>query len=405
MTRQSELTDQLQRVKDLPRPVLSVYVAVDAARDPTHQALELRLKNSFKSDPDLPKELVADILATFDGTPVLGRSRALFASTEGIEIIDLDLDLAEETFTGDHVAVSLGEPHLLPLLAAMDEYPPYLVVSVDRDHVLAFHVDLGQIEQVCERTRETIADEQDDIEPSKKRMSSGVSGVHPPGAKSSHTVSHRQNGATYVADRADAAAQQAAERIEHSRHSFYQEMGRELPSLMASHGQKGILVMGPDRARNAFVAALPSQLQSRVDALLPGHGVNEASILESVRPKLDELAETRKQQLLETLSEQGLKGVPECLRALQEGRLRALVAPETFTVPGYVNTAMDSSFVALTEEDAQALAPEGDVTEVDLSHALPQLAERWGTRLEFVRGEMSRRLNEDFGGMAALRRY
>src|SRR5690606_13766761 len=121
----------------------------------------------------------------------------------------------------DRVTTQLGEPYFTPLLQAIDEHPPYVVVCASRDQVKVYEVFLGQIESLFGDSRDPIADEEDSAETSTDRRPAAVTGVHPPHARSSHTVSNKQVNA-HVADRAGAAVQLADERIEHSQRLFYQ---------------------------------------------------------------------------------------------------------------------------------------------------------------------------------------
>jgi len=397
----SDLMALRERVQQLDRPVLSLYADVNPARDPNAQAVHIRVKNTLKAADGVSDAVAQKVLQAFQGR-TQGHARVVFASPERVESIDLDLDFVDDAGR-DRVTMQLGEPYFTPLLAAIDEHPPYVVACASRDAVHVFEVFLGQIEKLFSETRETIADEQDDVEPSKDRRPAAVSGVNTTQARSPSTASNR--GANpHVADRGDASVQLADERIEHSQRLFYLSVGRKLQQLLGERDICHVLLLGPDRSAHLLLSALPGPVAKCVEAVLPPVGAvpTESALLGLVQEKIKEIDRLKKDELVSAIVERGVTGLDDCLRALQQNRLYRIAVPEDLSQRVFMNRHTEE--VASTEDEVRASQADGDIVEAELGHVLPRLAEKWGAQLEFVRGDARRRLDE-IGGIGGLTRF
>lgn len=405
VTARQDIRRVMDQVRNYPRPVVSLYATVDPGqRETLSQPVAVRAKNTLKEMSEVPEDVRRRVLDYFDSRRPRARSIALFASAEELDVLELDV-VFEDDATSDRLNGHFGEPHFAPLLAAMQDHAAHIAVFADRDHVRVFHVFMGQAELLLDEARETTAGEQDEIGQSKGRLPEGVKTVAPPNTRSPHTASSQHNGPKYIADRGDAAKQLNDERIEYSQQSFYRRCGEQLQSMLEEREVAGILVFGPERDRHLMHASMPGLVAKHVTALLPGteRGLPESSaVVGLVEPNIAGLGEERGAELLDAIAERGVRGLEESLAALQEGRLHRLAVPTSLSVSAYRDERTD--YVTTRKRDASTLG-DGDATEVDLASVLPELAEKWGARLEYSSGEQEQRLLEDFGGLAGLRRW
>src|SRR5690606_23256507 len=171
---------------------------------------------------------------------------------------------------------------------------------------------------------------QDEIGSSIDRFPHAVTRTHSPKVRHPNTWGNQQNGPKYVADRGDAARQLADERIERSQAAFYREQAEILQPMIQQQSIDRVIVIGPDRDRHLMLASMPQGLSKHVCALMPGLDGDQPTprrILELVQPKISELEAQRDAQLLDSIAERGVRGLNECLEALQEGRLHQLAVP------------------------------------------------------------------------------
>lgn len=395
----------MEQVRGLEPPIVSLYASVHPGRPETlPQAVTVRAKNTVKHLDGIPTEVRERIIEYFEKRPVAGRSVAVFANREQLEAVELNVPLLSDTL-GDHMDARVGDPYFVPLLSALSENAPTLVVFADRDHVCVYRVFLGQAESVFHATREPTAKEMDEATPSKDRMPNAVAGVPAPAARSPHTVSNQQNGRKYIADRGDAAKQLFAEGIASSQAAFYKENSERIHGLLQEHAVERVLIMGPERDRHLMLGCMPSPVAKRVVGMLPssdGQLPEPHRILELVKETLVEQEAELGAALLDAIAEHGIRGMAPCLAALQEGRLRQLVAPVGLSQRAYCEPS--TGYVSLERADVEALT-DSNAEEVDLAVKLPQLAEQWGAELQFVHGEHEQRVVEEFGGMGGLLRW
>lgn len=405
LTENRHLHAFIDEVRSYELPVISVYAAVDPSQRETlsHPTL-VRVRNALRDLQDVPDGVRERIVEHFATRAPQGRSVAVFANREHLQSLELNVALPNDGVS-DHVDARVGEPYITPLLSVMSERGAHLVVFADRDHVRVFRVLLGQAEQLLDATRDAIADEQDEIGQSKDRFPQGVSRVAAPNARSPQTVGNQQNKPKYIADRGDAAKQLKDERVEHSQSSFYRENALHVQALLQQYEVERVLVLGPERDRHLFVAAMPHELSKRVAALLPssdGKVPAPHEVLTLVGSKIEELEAQGDAQLLDTIADRGVLGVEECLVALQEGRVHQLAVPVSLTHTAYLDPTTE--YVTAKKQQAAALG-EQQAEAIDLAAKLPELAEKWGAQIEFVTGEQERRVLDEFGGLGGLKRW
>jgi peptide subunit release factor 1 (eRF1) len=371
------------RLGQYRNPMLSLYATVNPAHpDINPQAVYVKVKNTLKQLGDVSPAVVEKVLDFFEGRAHDSRSIAVFADQDRFETFELEIELPGDS--GDHLEARWGEPYLTPLLMAMDQQHRYGVVFVDRDHLRFFQVYAGQIEELITEERPQLAEEDDD-----------------------QIQSNKQARPEYVPARGGAEVQLAQEHIKDHQRTFYKDMAGPLREAMAEHDIKQLVFMGPDGDTHGLLAAMPRELAGRVAMIAAGPSSSKASaheILERIRPTLEELADRERTELLDQIRERGVWGLDACLHALQEGRLHVVAVPGALHQEVYLET--ESNYVSLDEDECKRLVSNGGTVEkVDLAEKLPGLAETWGARLEFIRGDAEDRLVEEFGGMAGLKRW
>ncbi|MCG5053058.1 MAG: hypothetical protein KA712_08880 [Myxococcales bacterium] len=399
-----QILDLQERLARYEPPVLSLYATVNPARpEVTPQAVLIRVKNALKRTPGLPEAMVSRVLTFFSGRTLGSRSLVLFADDKRMDALEFEVEFLNDTST-DAVEIHFGEPYFTPLLVAADRFEPYLIVHADRDRLRTFELHMGQIEELWSASRDTIAEEEDSLEPSQRRMSAGLSRSGGPDARSPSTAGVARSGPDFLADRGGAADQLAREHVRRAQERFYKGNVERLSQAIEERAIGRVILMGPGRDPHVLLAQLPTTLSELVVAVLPSlSSANGAprEVLERVRDKVEEVEAEKEIDLLSRIRERGLWGLDECLAALQQGRLHTVAVPGDLHQDVYLDP--HTRFVSLGESTAKALAD--DPKKADLADLLPDLARAGGARLEFMHEEAQRRLIEEFGGMAGLRRW
>lgn len=398
-----DFDELLARVRGYERPLLSLYANVHPARRETlSHPVAIRAKNTLRELRDVPEGLREAVLDYFENRPSQARAVAIFGNSEHLELLELDVPVDDPP--DDRLTARYGEPDLSPLLEVIQRHSPRVAVFVDRDDVHVFRVYMGRAACIFEQEREPTAGEQDEIGLSKGRLPDGVKSVAAPATRSPQTAGHQQNGPQYIADRGDAAKQLRQERIEHSQVLFYKECSERIRELLAQTPDANLMLIGPERERHLMLSAMPDQLSKRVSVLLRrtrAGAPSSSEVLQLEEEARGDIDAQREDDLLSAIAERGVLGLEPCLAALQEGRLHRLAVPASLRSSAYLERRTD--YVTTHEPTAKKLG--GEIEEVDLASRLPELAEKWGARIELLRGEQERKLVEELGGLGGLRRW
>jgi hypothetical protein len=139
---------QLQKLMNLPYPVLSVYlgtaekktfhanVVVSQFHSLIHQSLTKDEQKKFKKDID---RIISFLKEQYDSRGK--RSIVFFSAGEKLfEVLEFEFYLPP-------LCVILHTPYLKPILEALDTYTKYLVLLVDHKKARLFTVHLGEIEE------------------------------------------------------------------------------------------------------------------------------------------------------------------------------------------------------------------------------------------------------------------
>ncbi|ALJ91762.1 VLRF1 family aeRF1-type release factor [Thermus aquaticus] len=383
-----------ESLKDLKTPALSLYLDINPAKpDNAGRAYALRAKDAMKALA-VPEALAEKVLELLQHEVIQAKTLALFADQERLELFPLQVELPlvravktafvdEKTsrLLTDGALAHYGEPFLLPLVYALDEYERYGVIYVDQERWRVFEVFLGEIAEVKDAflALDTEAWRRLSLDAPGRRFNLG--GIA----------------------RGGAGQDLFAKRLAAWEERFYKALAHELVRHVEERGFTRLLLMGPEEHTKLFLGYLPKRLKEKVVAELPSlphPGASPGEVLKRLEPVLEEVERQAERRLLEELEEAYPKAAfgPEVLARVQEGRVELWVLPWHLERELY---ACDGLYLA---EEAQALAYCQNPEKKPLAVVLPELAAGYAARVEFVRGEAERRLLER-GGMAALLRW
>jgi peptide subunit release factor 1 (eRF1) len=390
--------EEVQRIKeslkDLKTPALSLYLDINPAKpDNAGRAYALRAKDAMKALA-VPEALAGKVLELLQHEVIQAKTLALFADQERLELFPLQVELPlvravktafvdEKTsrLLTDGALAHYGEPFLLPLVYALDEYERYGVIYVDQERWRVFEVFLGEIAEVKDAflALDTEAWRRLSLDAPGRRFNLG--GIA----------------------RGGAGQDLFAKRLAAWEERFYKALAHELVRHVEERGFTRLLLMGPEEHTKLFLGYLPKRLKEKVVAELPSlphPGASPGEVLKRLEPVLEEVERQAERRLLEELEEAYPKAAfgPEVLARVQEGRVELWVLPWHLERELY---ACDGLYLA---EEAQALAYCQNPEKKPLAVVLPELAAGYAARVEFVRGEAERRLLER-GGMAGLLRW
>jgi len=157
--------EEIHRIRELigakEGPVLSLYVDVNPAKpENAGRAYALRAKDAIKA-LEVPGDLSERVLEVLQNQVLEARTAVFFAGEDLFEVLPLQVELPlvnsvktafldekAGRYLVDGVLAHWGEPFLLPLVYALDEYERYGIVYVDRERWRVFEVFLGEIEEV-----------------------------------------------------------------------------------------------------------------------------------------------------------------------------------------------------------------------------------------------------------------
>jgi peptide subunit release factor 1 (eRF1) len=357
---------------------LSLYLDVNPANpDNQGKAYLLRARAALEA-AQTPPEIGQKVLEALERNLPQARSRVVFAAEGWMEIYDLQVDLP----LVQGVEARWGEPYLTPILYVLDEYDRVGVVYLDSEKWRMFEVYLGEIEELPGAFRAVPTQEWNQLTRDSQGRRYSQGGIH----------------------RAAADTDRFERRLDVWTHRFYKRLAGLLEQTIQERSIQRLVLMGPKAEAQMFKELLPRRLRERVIATLPSLPTPRAQageVLKLVQEVLEPIERERENRLLDELAERGVGGLDQTLELLQQGGLHLLVAP--WNPQGTVYRAPDG-WVGSSMEGAVAHGA-GRIEEVELKQVLPELAEAYGTRLEFVRGPAEERLKQTFGGLAGLPRW
>ena len=400
MLNQKEANELIDRLSALEAPVLSVYADINpASPDNKGGAWRKRIKNALKDIPEIQKRpehalsLNDAILELINEERPAARTMALFAKQNHlgklfVERVDLNVDLPVVDLRAGRSQARFGAPWIAPLIFAMDEYERTAVLHLNGSKWRFFELFLGDLKE-CDNVFAGF-DEQDwkDLKEAAEFIRSGELRAKTEPDKSGSTKD------TYAA------------KLGYWRHKLYVRLGRLLERALHARGINRLVLMGEEPETAVCLNALPRQLRAKVVARV--HNPKDldnptvADIKKHVEPVLEDAERKAEMALLDEIQEQpGIWGLGKVLDALQIGQLDTLVVP--FDSDAKIWACPDYGLVSADRETLAELCDGAE--QVALGDRIFSLAGDYGTRLEFVEGPAKKRLNNEFGGIAAKRRW
>lgn len=369
--------------------VLSVFLDIDPSK-PENQgavpAYRIWLRKSMRElldalpaqDRRVAQEYADRVVSHIETLRPEGRGLALVAGADLWREAAIPVPLPNR--------VHYGRPDLIPILWAIDDYEPYVILTVDREHARLYTAFLGQTAIVSEETL--------DLDTHDWRFKTG----RPP-------TSTRMAG-TGVARGAQRDAFEA--RVEAHIRRFWSGAAESVARLLEDLRIERLIIGGPDAATNAVRELLPPAAQAKVVALvpLPAHAT-----LAEVRERTLPVAlaeERRRDEALVTAVLAGASaragavvGLAATLEALEQGQVRTIVAARGIDGTVYRCRQCDHATARAVDECPGCGGP---VEAVAVPQILPLLARRGGAELELIEDSVAGGLRPH-GSVGALLRY
>jgi peptide subunit release factor 1 (eRF1) len=341
--------------------VLSLYLDIDRARQENQSsqpAWRIFLKDAI-SDVEAQhhsekhwKQIRARVDAFFADFEPQAKGFAAFFTTDSERTFELPVPVEARSY--------YGKPLIAPLLWAVDEYEPYLVVMVDQEKAELLTAYLGNttVEKKLESDLEAYDFEQKTLMPATSAMAAG-------GGEGITAGSNRE-----------AFQNMINEHIA----GFHREVVAEVVRLAEKRPNIRIILGGEERSAHAVQRLLPERLTSSVVGVLPiPMYLSERQVLPQVLPAASEYEREQEMKLVQEVIDfakshgRGALGRADVDLALTMQRVELLVLPYP----------LDDE-VAATELSARAFESSGSV--------------------ELVHGEAAEILRQE-GGVAARLYY
>ncbi|WP_337868998.1 VLRF1 family aeRF1-type release factor [Meiothermus sp.] len=387
MLSKTQIQQLHQNIAQHPAPVLSLYLSVNPANpDNNGKAYVLRAKEALER-LEVPAALRKKVSQQLQHYIPQGRTRALFVAENLFEDYHLQVELPLlDPRAG--VEAHWGTPYLTPLLFALDEHQRYGVVHMDQERLRLFEVFLGEIEEIADAFR---------LLDTHNWRYLGEDRTGTPGRSASPAV-----GPVGVAARGGSGKDKFQRRVDEWSQRFFREAGTILQHQMLERGMERLILLGvPEEAK----PLLPGPVAEKVGAILPALHTpvpSAAEVLKAVSEVIERVERSEEEALLEQVRQKGVGGLEQVLSLLQEGRLQYVLVPWHLQEKAW---RCADGWVGSSPQAAQAHSPGQPVEEVELKQALPELAARYGTELEFVHGAVEERLRRELGGLAGMVRW
>jgi len=355
------LEDVKQLLAQENEHILSLYLQVDASLQENQAATPawrswlnnaLRETDAAISDDQRPIWIDARdrVLAYLEDFPPHVKGLALFLGTDVEQIYELPIPL-------DNNAIHFGVPMIAPLLWAIDEYEPYLVVMVDKDEARFLQVYLGSVEHgnsiVSDRFEYDFAEK---TAFSSRPSGSGFGSVQ--GADQ---------------DNFDDTMDEHISRL-------HRETAQQARELMKQMGAERLIIGGAEKSAHAVEGYLHEEAAAGLAGVVPvPFYFNDAEVLERITPIAQEFERQKEMELVEQVIDFAKSGGRGAL-----GRKEVMAAMEMQQVEMFV--------IPWPLEDDEWI------------QQLPIQALHANTKIELVSGEAAERLKEE-GGLGARLYY
>jgi len=389
-------TAVLERLRQLfgnhTGPVLSLYCDINPAR-PENQgrAWVTRIRTTLRDIPELhlPRKhgrtLFRELIAYLEQLSPDGRTLACFAAENNhdlkVDHLTLQAELPVVDLAHGRVEARYGPPYLAPLAYAFDKYPRTGVLHLARGRWRFYEIFLNEL----------------------REDTGAFASISPP-----EWNQLLEAGRLFVSRRLREKAGENRDKF-YARsaawtHKFYERLAALLAKAAERLQISRLVLMGDDWQTAHFESYLPKSLRPRLAGRV-SHPENAAAptppqILQRVTPVLEEAERKEEMDLLHKARTGGLWGIGPVLEALQAGRVAVWILPWRVSATVW---RCPQGLIAASRADAAAACP--DPQPVPLQDLVFDLACNYGARLEFVRGEVEQRLQDEFQGTAAILRW
>lgn len=367
------------------QPVLSLYLDVNPANhDNVGGAPFIRAKDELKR-LGLDKGVADAVLAKLKDRLVMPKARTLvvFAGEDADTFfVAYPLQLPFPQLEGRGVVGRWGRPYVTPLLQLIDSQERIGVVYLDQARWRYFEVFFGEIAELRDAFRPLDTSHWRYLGEAKQGVAQGV----PARGGSGVDRFERRKGAWTQ--------------------RFFKQAVSVLDHAVRTSEVDWLIMMGPADAVSEFRALLPHDLGEMVADCLPPPANPDAGasdIVALIEPCIARLRKDQEASRLDEIAEQGVWGTEATLEALQEGRLRLIVAPWHSDLTVYY--CSERGYAAASLSAAARHCPDQHHEPELLQELLPELATGYGAALTYLQGEAEQRLDTEYGGLAGLRRW
>ncbi|MGH3146823.1 MAG: hypothetical protein ACRDTR_13590 [Rubrobacter sp.] len=352
-------------------PVFSAYVSVNAAvQENQGRAYLVRLRDAM-NDHDVPEGLQDRVRESVEEERhPRARTLAIFAAEDGLlEVYRLPVDLPE--------SVRWGDPHVSPLILALDEHEPYGVVVVDAERFRYFVTSPFEPPPDSSEFVGAGGYREVDVSPSSTGPRSGMD------------------------------QEPTSRRTEANVHKFFNELANTTREVTFREGVKHLILAGPRERTSEFREQLPNDVKELVVSEEQADlGQSDGEILDSLEEARERDEHEREAETLASIRETGVSGPDETIAALQEEN-RVYYLAVLWDLEGEIRWC-DNDGLAIRDITAEECPFCGQQTRArSLTDVLVDLAATRGARIGFLRGENENTdaLRDEFGGIAGLTRF
>jgi hypothetical protein len=277
---------QLKALRDtlsqMTPPLLSLYLHVDNARrenQSDNPAWRIELKNEMgriKQElirierQDEWKQVRQQIDSFLHDYETTSKSLVLFADRDQLHTYHLSISLASQAH--------YGEPLLMPLLWAMDEYERYLVVQVDKEQARFISAYLGSAS-----AEDTMHLEIDDYDFGEKMLMPARNA--PDGQNNAHGGNARE---------------QYDSMIEAHVHRFYKDIAEHIRELSNTLEAQRIILSGDEQAAHTLMGVIPQSQRENIIGIVPvPMNQTETEVLDRVLETALDYERQQEQELVE----------------------------------------------------------------------------------------------------------
>ena len=186
---------------------------------------------------------------------------------------------------------------------------------------------------------------------------------------------------------------------------FVSELAERLQIAIGTDPNARLALIGETRRTKQLEEALSAPARERILMRAPAPADPDLPTPKWAGPLTDLVSGARRDEdrtLLDRLEQEGVSGPGPTLEALQEGRLRTLVAPVEDDLE--IVRCLDAGWIAPDEASARAVCPDGPIERAWLRDRLYPLLQAGRTELRLLRGETGREATRRFGPVAGLPR-